>query len=141
MLSVEEKFPVLFDENDDLIHAGELLSAASLSNKYDFKKGDVVLITLQETDVLWTDLIDECIAHKVHVMIPASNRDAAYIAQLIREEAVSVLAISPALWLSVFQELNARPENITRMQVIISDGKGAIETRFSLIPGTTPLIS
>lgn len=134
MISVEEKFPALFDENDDLIHVGQLLSAASSSNKYDFKKGDVVLIALPETDDLWIELIDECIAQKVHVIIPANNREAAFIAQTIREEEVSVLAISPALWPPVFQALNARPENITRMQVIISDGKGAPKTRFSLIP-------
>jgi len=134
MISVEEKFPALFDENDDLIHAGELLSAAASFHKFDFKKGEVVLVALPETDELWTDLINECIAHKVHVIIPANNRDADHIAQTIREEEVSVLAISPVLWPAVFQALNARPENITRMQVIISDGRGVPETRFSLIP-------
>jgi hypothetical protein len=143
MFSVEEKFPAIFDENDDLNYAGQQLTtvASPLPNKYDFKKGDVVLMTLPETDDLWIDLIEACIAQKVYVIIPAHNRDAAFIAQTIRENEVSVLAISPGLWPGVFDALNARPEAINRMQVIISDGQGSIETRFSLIPGMLSIVN
>lgn len=79
MISVEEKFPALFDENDDLIPTGKLLSGVSSFHKFDFKKSDVVLIALPETDDLWMDLIDECIAQKVHVIIPANYRDAGWL--------------------------------------------------------------
>ena len=135
MRPIEEKFPAIFDQNEDLNQIGELLTQlASLPKKFGFTEEDKVLIALPESEDMLADLIDECIAQKVWVMIPAYHRDTAFITQTIREEQVSVLVISSAQWPLVFQQLNAHPENITRMQVIVSDGKGEIETRFSLIP-------
>lgn len=132
MLSVEK--------NGNLTGAGQLLTQAGsyLTHRLDFKKGDVVLMALPETDKLWIDVVEECFVQKVHMIIPDKYRDVAFIAQSIREEQVSVLVISSVLWSSVFQALNVQPEPITRMQVIISDGKGVPETRFSLLPGAFP---
>jgi len=104
-----------------------------LTHRFDFKKGDVVLMALPETDKLWIDVVEACFVQKVHMIIPDKYRDVAFIAQSIREERVNVLVILSVMWPDVFQALNTQPE---RMQVIISDGKGALETRFSLLPGT-----
>jgi hypothetical protein len=140
MKTVEEKFPALFEENDDIIGAGQLLIQAAGPQRFDFKKEDVVLMALPETDKLWIDVVEECFVQQVHMIIPPKHKDTTFIAQTIREEQVSILVIPSVTWPDVFQALNAQPENISRMQVIISDGKGAPETRFSLLPNAFPKV-
>jgi hypothetical protein len=100
---------------------------------FDITNHDVVFVTVPMTDARWFNLFEACVANGAHIILPSSEIDPARIAKTIREEGVTVLAVTSKVWSEVSGYLQSTQGSLTRIRTLIFNGRTAPENRTRLI--------